>query len=114
MPTFSRIVAMLVLATFVVSSAGAQALMRPQDASSAGCHGHGSPVPGPVPLSHQCCVTGHSQAIPNGLFSGLAPLLYFVSASQAGATSPSYSFSGKHSTLVSSSPGSPGSISLRI
>jgi hypothetical protein len=71
MPHESRFIAILLLAVMVATlfPAAAFAIPSAPAAHPAGCHGHKSPVSSPVPISYQCCVSGHPSAIPASAFS---------------------------------------------
>jgi hypothetical protein len=110
MRLFPQILALVLIATLASTSIGIHALVLPAPhVHPAGCHGHGSPTPAPV--SYQCCVAGHHQAIPGSLFSGLVSLAYFGTTEDAENVVPVEPLG---TTPVSSSPGSPGITSLRI
>lgn len=114
MRLFSRIVGILLLAVLAVSLAGAQALIVPaaQNSHPAGCHGHSQPTPAPV--SHDCCVAGHDHAVPGNSFSGMTLLPYFGPAIDSESIMSVASMNEGGFVLVSSPPGSSGSLVLRI
>jgi hypothetical protein len=57
-----------------VSAIGAQSLLFPAQPADhpSGCHGnsneHGHQVPAPSPTGYQCCLTGHSTAVPQATY----------------------------------------------
>jgi hypothetical protein len=66
MPAISRIVGVFLLGVMVAALPDTQAFALPAapPAHAAGCHGHGSAVPAPEPVSYQCCANGHHAAVP--------------------------------------------------
>lgn len=116
MQLLARIIGMLLIVVVAASSVGAQALLLPsgQDTLPAPCHGHGSHSPAPAPAGHQCCIAGHDHAVPGNSFSGLTLLPYFGAIALDQPVASLVSFTTRLSVLTNSTPGSPGSISLRI
>jgi hypothetical protein len=114
MRRFSRIVGILLLVVLAASLASAQALLfpSPQNFSPAGCHGHSQPTP--APLSHNCCIAGHSYAVPGSSFSGMTLLPYFGAAIDHYSVMDAVSAIRESFVLVPSPPGSPGLLVLRI
>ena len=55
-----------------VSAVQAPSLLFPAQAADrpSGCHGngHGHPAPSPSPAGYQCCLTGHSTAVPQATY----------------------------------------------
>ena len=66
----SHMIDVLLLVVMVAALPGMQAFGLPaaQPAHSAGCHGHGGATPPPVPISYQCCASGHHAAVPATAF----------------------------------------------
>lgn len=111
-----RIVGVLVLAALASASAGAQRFMLApaHKLHPAACHGNTSPTSDRAPISHQCCVAGHNHVVPGNSFSGITLLPYFGLTIDGDEVAPDYRFTGRLSTLIRPSVGSPGPTSLRI
>jgi hypothetical protein len=116
MRTFRRVVGVLLLAAFAISSAGAQVFMVPAapNRHPAGCHGHALPAPEPAPLSYQCCIAGHNHAVPGSWFAGVTSLPSFGAAGDPVDVLPISRFGHALSVVIPSSLSSPRSICLRI
>ncbi|HWZ82597.1 MAG TPA: hypothetical protein VNW47_08235 [Terriglobales bacterium] len=66
------IVGVVVMVALGISAVGAQSLLFPAQPADrpSGCHGNGlgHPVPSPSPAGYQCCLTGHSTAVPQATY----------------------------------------------
>jgi hypothetical protein len=80
----------------------------------AGCHSDGTRVPAPTPVNYKCCATGHHDAIPCVWFSVSTPFSFLCWANQAQQALRVNTGTSSRQTLVSFSPGAPGSSFLRI
>jgi hypothetical protein len=113
----SRIVAVLLLGMpLAPPSRGTMTfgLNAAPDVAPAGCHGHGTSVPSPKPVSYKCCATGHQYAVPGMSFSASTPLSFLCWANQPQQAPGVDSGTSSRQILTPFSPGSPGSSLLRI
>jgi hypothetical protein len=108
-------VAVVLLVLLVGSLCAGVALVAPAPQTvAAGCHGHGSKVPSPKPVSYQCCITGHRQALASITFSVTPPV---CAGGQVCVAQPILAYASVTPTSAFSteaSPGFPGQIPLRV
>ena len=116
MRTLWRVVGVLLLAAFAISSAGAQVFMAPAAAKKqpAGCHGHALPAPARAPLSYQCCIAGHNHAVPGSSFAGVTSLASIGAADDLVDALLIGRFNNALFVVIPSSLSSPRAICLRI
>jgi len=76
----SRLIAVLLVVTFVAAISGVQGFASEPMTHPAGCHAPMPRFPSLAPVSYQCCANGHDWAIPNVQFSCDRPVAEIVPA----------------------------------
>ena len=111
----SRMVAVLLLVLLAGTWFSGMALAAPAPPTPpARCHEHGSRIPSPKPVSYQCCITGHRQALAGVAFSVAPPVSLVAQTCKGQPRMPLASVTRTSAFLTDASPGSPGQIPLRV
>lgn len=69
MISVNRITAMMILLLLAMTWSAGVAQAFPSAPAAAGCHHPQHEFPKPAPVSHDCCVAGHSHAFPTAAVS---------------------------------------------